>query len=62
MLGVHHSMYYRWQRQLVRFGPDILRPRERRRPRMPNALTPILQQKVLGWPGIPRLESAPALL
>lgn len=48
MLGVHHSMYYRWQRQLVRFGPDILRPRERRRPRMPNALTPILEQKVLG--------------
>ena len=48
MLGVHHSMYYRWLRQLVRFGPEILRPRERRRPRMPNALTPILEQKVLG--------------
>lgn len=48
MLGVHHSMYYRWQRQLVRFGPEILRPRERRRPRMPNALSPILEQKVLG--------------
>ena len=48
MLGVHHSMYYRWLRQLVRFGPEMLRPRERRRPRMPNALTPILEQKVLG--------------
>lgn len=47
MLGVHHSMYYRWQRQLVRFGPEILRPRERRRPRMPNALTPLIEQKVL---------------
>lgn len=48
LLGVHHSMYYRWLRQLVRFGPEILRPRERRRPRMPNALSPILEQKVLG--------------
>ena len=36
------------KRQLVRFGPETLRPRERRRPRMPNALSPILEQKVLG--------------
>jgi Homeodomain-like domain-containing protein len=37
LLGVHHSTYYRWRRQLVRFGPELLRPRERRQPRMPNA-------------------------
>ena len=30
MLGVHHSTYYRWRRQLVRYGTEILRPRERR--------------------------------
>ena len=28
LLGVHHSTYYRWRRQLVRFGPELLRPRE----------------------------------
>jgi transposase-like protein len=24
LLGVHHSTYYRWRRQLVRFGPELL--------------------------------------
>lgn len=48
MLGVHHSTYYRWQRQLVRFGTEILRPRERRRPRMPNAISPMVEQRILG--------------
>jgi transposase InsO family protein len=48
MLGVHHSTYYRWQRQLVRFGTEILRPRERRQPRMPNAISPMVEQRVLG--------------
>jgi transposase InsO family protein len=48
LLGVHHSTYYRWQRQLVRFGTEILRPRERRQPRMPNAISPMLEQRVLG--------------
>ena len=38
MLDVHPSTYYRWQRQLRRHGPEILRPRERRTPRMPNAI------------------------
>jgi transposase len=47
MLGVHHSTSYRWQRQLVRFGTEILRPRERRRPRMPNAISPMVEQRVL---------------
>jgi transposase len=47
MLGVHHSTYYRWQRQPVRFGTEILRPRERRRPRMPNAISPMVEHRVL---------------
>jgi transposase len=47
MLGIHHSTYYRWQRQLVRFGTESLRPRERRRPRMPNAISPMVEQRVL---------------
>ena len=47
MLDVHHSTYYRWRRQLVRYGPELLRPRERRQPRMPNALSPMVEQRVL---------------
>ena len=50
MLNVHQSSCYRRQRQLVRFGPEILRPRERRRSRMPNALSPISEQMVLAPP------------
>ena len=36
--GIHRSTFYRWKAQVERFGPEILRPRERRRPRMPNAI------------------------
>lgn len=48
-MGVHHSTYYRWKRQADRFGLDILWPRERRRPRMPNATPQHVEQKVLAF-------------
>src|SRR3954466_7241699 len=35
--GVHRSTYYAWKRQVDRHGLETLRPRERRRPQMPNA-------------------------
>ena len=47
MLGVHHSTYYRWRRLLLRYGPELLRPRERRQPRMPNAISPMIEQRIL---------------
>ena len=54
-LGIHPSTFYRWRRDARRFGLDILRPRERRHPRMPNATPPIVEQRVvafaLGHPG-----------
>jgi transposase InsO family protein len=54
-MGVHHSTYYRWAARVERFGLEALRPRERRRPRMPNQLGPHLEQRVvafaLGQPG-----------
>ena len=54
-LGIHHSTYYRWHRQVVRFGFEILRPRERRQPRMPNAASVLVEQRIvafaLGHPG-----------
>jgi transposase-like protein len=39
-MGIHPSTYYRWKHQLDRHGPEILRPRERRPPRMANATSP----------------------
>ena len=38
--GVHRSTFYRWKRMVERHGLEVLRPRERRRPKMPNALAP----------------------
>lgn len=55
-LGYHRSWYYRWKPLVERHGLEILRPRERRRPRMPNQLPPWLEQWVvamaLGSPGL----------
>ena len=36
VFGVHHSTFYRWREQVLRSGLEMLRPRERRLPRMPN--------------------------
>jgi transposase InsO family protein len=62
-MGVHHSTYYRWKRQVDRWGLEALNVRERRRPRMPNQIGPHLEQKViafaLAYPGLgPRRISA----
>lgn len=49
MMGIHPSTYYRWHGQMVRYGLEMLRPRERRRPRMPNAVPPIVEHRVLAF-------------
>jgi transposase len=54
--GVHRSTYYRWKRQVDRHGLEMLRPRERRRPRMPSQLSAVIEQRIvafsLGHPGV----------
>jgi transposase InsO family protein len=54
--GVHRSTYYRWKRQVERQGLEMLRPRERRRPQMPNQTPQILEERIvafsLGHPGL----------
>jgi transposase InsO family protein len=62
-MGVHHSTYYRWKKQVDRWGLEALRVRERRRPRMPNQIGPHLEQRVIAFalaqPGLgPRRISA----
>ena len=61
--GVHRSTYYRWRAMVERSGLEMLRPRERRRPQMPNQLSAIVEQRIvafaLGNPGLgPRRVSA----
>jgi transposase InsO family protein len=61
--GVHRSTYYRWKAMIERSGLEMLRPRERRRPQMPNQLSPVIEQRIvalaLGNPGLgPRRISA----
>lgn len=53
--GVHRSTYYRWKPRVKQWGVDALRPRERRKPQMPNQVPPWVEERVvafaLGFPG-----------
>jgi transposase len=48
-MGVHHSTYYRWKKAVEASGLEMLRPRERRRPRMPNAFPRIIEERILAF-------------
>ena len=48
-LGIHPSTYYRWKATADRHGLELLRPRERRAPRMPNQASPVVEQRVLAF-------------
>ncbi|MGH2451000.1 MAG: helix-turn-helix domain-containing protein [Candidatus Limnocylindria bacterium] len=56
VFGIHRSTYYAWKRRIERHGLEILRPRERRRPRQPNQLSPLVEERIvafaLGHPGL----------
>src|SRR3954463_11899160 len=47
--GVHRSTYYVWKRQVDRHGLEMLRPRERRRPQMPNQLPKMIEERILSF-------------
>lgn len=49
VMGIHPSTYYRWKGKLERFGREMLRPRERRTPRMPNATPHLVEQRVIAF-------------
>ena len=63
LIDVHPSTYYRWRAPVLRSGLEMLRPRERRTPRMPNQTSQLVEQRIvafsLGQPGLgPRRISA----
>lgn len=47
--GVHRSTFYAWKRQVDRHGLEMLRPRERRRPLMPNQAPRMVEQRILAF-------------
>jgi transposase InsO family protein len=47
--GVHRSTYYAWKSQVDRHGLEMLRPRERRRPQMPNQLPKMIEQRIVAF-------------
>ncbi|HZI90760.1 MAG TPA: helix-turn-helix domain-containing protein, partial [Thermoleophilaceae bacterium] len=47
--GVHRSTYYRWRAQVERSGLEMLRPRERRRPAMPNQMPAVIEERIVGF-------------
>jgi len=55
LYGIHRSTFYRWRSQAQRYGLEILRPRERRSPQMPNSIPVLVEQRIvafaLGHPG-----------
>jgi transposase len=48
-LRVHHSTYYAWKRAVDRHGLEMLRPRERRAPRMPNQLSKTVEERIVAF-------------
>ena len=46
-LGYHRSWFYRWKGRVEREGLEVLRPRERRAPRMPNQIPPWQEKQIL---------------
>jgi len=49
VFGVHRSTYYRWKAQVDRHGLEVLRPRERRRPKMPNQLPAMVEERIVAF-------------
>jgi transposase-like protein len=63
VFGIHRSTSYVWKRRVERHGLEILRPRERRKPRLPRQLSPFVEERIvafaLGHPGFgPRRSRA----
>jgi transposase InsO family protein len=49
LFGVHRSTYSRWKAQVDRSGLEMLRPRERRRPVMPNQTAQVVEERIVGF-------------
>jgi transposase len=49
VFGIHRSTYYSWRARVERHGLEMLRPRERRLPRMPNQLSKLVEERIVAF-------------
>jgi transposase len=49
VFGIDRSTFSVWKRRAERHGLEILRPRQRRRPRMPQQLSPFVEERILAF-------------
>ena len=49
VFGIHRSTYYSWRSRVERHGLEMLRPRERRAPRMPNQLSKLVEERIVAF-------------
>src|SRR5215468_6629445 len=49
VFGIHRSTYYVWKRRVERHGLEILRPRERRPPRLPNQGSSFVEERIVAF-------------
>jgi transposase InsO family protein len=47
--GIHRSTFYAWKAQVDRGGLQMLRPRERRAPQMPNQLSAVIEERIVSF-------------
>ena len=47
--GIHRSTYYAWKAQVERGGLQMLRPRERRAPQMPNQFSAVVEERIVAF-------------
>lgn len=49
VFGIHRSTYYAWKHQVDRGGLEMLRPKERRHPQMPNQLSAVIEERIVSF-------------
>jgi transposase InsO family protein len=47
--GISRTLFYRWRKRMLRYGPDGLRPRPTRPSRWPRQATPALEHAVVAY-------------
>lgn len=47
--GVHRSTYYRWKAQVDRHRLQALRPRKRRKPKVPSRLPAMVEERIVSF-------------
>ena len=48
-LGISRTLFYRWKARYVQYGPDGLRPGQRKAPLHPGQTPPHVERSVLAW-------------